>query len=338
MIQTQSFFSDDLESWKHYFQMLPEDLKGIYHAPEYFVFLEVTGMGTAVCQIFSENDRFVYFPAMLRQLPFGADGFDAISSWYYGGPLTNDPERKPLTRRWRKAFVEGRNGLNVICEFIRCDPNLKNHLLIGAPFDIQLNRETVYVDLMLPWDEIARGFSSQNRRNIKHAKREGLTVEIDKRVNVWQRFADIYQAEMIRKNAPQHLRFNDHFFARLSKMKEVTLFVVKFNHEIIGGFVAAHGANMAHHFLSAVQYKHWDKRPNNLLFTEVIQHYSRQGFRIFDFQGGRAGVFRFKTNFSNLRGDFYTASCIYDQKRFDALNDQCNVSAEGYFPPYRAEK
>lgn len=335
MIKLQTFYRSDLQKWKSYFQQLPEDLQGIYHSPEYLIFLENVGLGQAVCQIFSQNDRFVYFPALLRELPFGADGFDSISSWYYGGPLTNYPDWQPFTERWSYAIMQGRKQLNIICEFIRCDPNLHNHGLIGPPFIVDLNRSTVFVDLKLSWDEIVRGFSSQNRRNVKQARKRGLKIQIDNTPSVWHRFAEIYQAEMIRKNAPQHLRFNDQFFLKLSKLKGFTLFIVNFENEIIGGFIAAHAGNVAHHYLSAVQYDHWHNRPNNLLFTEVIQHFYRKGYRLFDFQGGRKGVFRFKTNFSKLRRHFYTASCIFDQNGFDALTRQSGNKNKGYFPPYR---
>jgi hypothetical protein len=335
-IKSQTFYRQDLENWKSYFQQLPEDLKGIYHSPEYMIFLESVGFGKAVCQIFSQDDHFVYFPALLRELPFGADGYDSISSWYYGGPLTNLPDGQPLTKRWCDALIDGRKQLNIICEFIRFDPNLKNHMLMKAPYIVEPNRATVFVDLRCSWDDIVSGFSSQNRRNVKQAQKKRVNVQIDITHSAWQRFAEIYQMEMIRKNAPRHLRFKNQFFLELSKAKGITLFIVNFENEIIGGFIAAHAANVAHHYLSAVQYDHWEKRPNNLLFTEVIRHFHSKGYRKFDFQGGRKGVYRFKTNFSKSRGHFYAASCIYHPKRFDTLNRQSGKRNKEYFPPYRS--
>lgn len=336
MIKLDTYYRNDLQKWKSYFRRLPADQQGIYHSPEYLIFLEDVGMGQAVCQIFSENDRFIYFPALQRELPLSAEGFDATSGWYYGGPLTNQLEWEPITQPWSDAIRQGRNELNIICEFVRFDPNIRNHLLMGPPFIVDLNRPTVYVDLSSSWDEVVKGFSSQNRRNVKQASKKGLTIRADNTPSAWQCFAEIYQAEMIRKNAPQHLRFEDQFFIELSKQAGITLLVAVYETEIIGGFIAAHAAGAAHHYLSASRFNYWDKRPNNLLFTEIIKYFYHKGYRIFDFQGGRDGVFRFKMNFSKLRRQFYTANCIYDREKFDELTRQSGTKNKGYFPPYRA--
>ena len=120
------------------------------------------------------------------------------------------------------------------------------------------------------------------------------------------------------------------------KEKGFTLFTIKSGTEIIGGFISAHRARMAHHYLSAVRQDQWDKRPNNLLFTEVLRHFFEKKYKLFDFQGGREGVFRFKKNFSSHQDQFYVTTCIYDKTRFDELTMRAGEQASHYFPPYRA--
>jgi len=335
VIKIHTYFRDKIDYWKAYFNRLPPEYQCIYNSPDYMVFLEESDFGKAVCQIFEKDDRFVYFPALLRPLPFGSEGYDMISSWYYGGPLPSWRDCKAFASSWTDAIIEGRINLNVVCEFIRCDPNLKNHVFLSLPFNVQFNRTTVVVNLENSWKDVVKGFSSQNRRNARKAEKSGLEVHIDQSELAWRKFAKIYQKEMIRKNAPSHLRFGNQFFERLSRMNDFTLLVITSEEKIIGGFISAHGAKIAHHYLSAVQHDQWDKRPNNILYTKVLKCFWEKGYKLFDFQGGRKGVFRFKMNFSKLRGEFYVASCIYDRRKFNELTERAGVSIDEYFPPYR---
>jgi hypothetical protein len=335
VIQRYTYYRDDIDCWKAYFNRLPSEFQCIYQSPDYILFLEEEGLGKAVCQVFEEGGRFIYFPALLRPLPSGAEGYDLISSWYYGGPLSNWQNWKPFSVNFTKAIIEGRASLNAICEFIRCDSNLKNHTLLNSPFKVYFDRPTVIVNLSASWEEIVKGYSSQNRRNIKKAIKSNLDVHADQSELAWTKFAKIYQEEMVRKNAPSHLKFSDQFFKKLSKMSDFTLFTIRSEDEIIGGFISAHRANIAHHYLSAVQYDQWDKRPNNLLFSKVLEYFWGKDYKLFDFQGGRKGVFQFKTNFSKLRSEFYVATCIYDWGKFNELTSLTGEQVSTYFPPYR---
>lgn len=338
MIRSYTYYKEDIDDWWEYYNRLPAEFRCVYHRPDYFLFQEEEGMGKAVCQIFEKADRFVYFPALLRPLPHEVEGYDLISSWYYGGPLASWTDWEPFSIEWINAIIEGRMGLDAICEFVRCDPNLRNHQLLNRPYEVCFNRPTVVVDLKTSWEDITRGFSSQNWRNIRKAERSCLDVEIDKSERAWTQFAQIYQEEMLRKDAPPHLRFGNEFFNRMSSLSCFILFAIKLQGTVIGGFVAAHAANIAHHYLSAVRHEHWERRPNNLLFTRVLSFFWEKGFTLFDFQGGRNGVFRFKKNFSKLRNDFFVAKCIYDERRFHELLNRVGERKGNYFPPYRTQE
>lgn len=336
MIQIRTYYTDKIDVWRSYFNRLPLSCRCIYNSPEYLLFLEKKNFGKAVCQIFERDDLFIYFPAFLRSLPFSVSGYDLTSSWYYGGPLSSFQKNKPVSSEWMKAIIRGRSGLGAVCEFIRCDPNLKNHRFFESPFEVKFERPTVIVNLKNSWNEIVTGFSSQNKRNLKKAEKCGLDVCVDGSISTWKEFGKIYQEEMLRKRAPGHLRFDEKFFVNLSDLNGFTLFTIKLKKKIIGGFISAHGADIAHHFLSAVRYDYWDKRPNNLLFTQVLKHFFKNNYKLFDFQGGRKGVYRFKKNFSSDQNQFYVATCIYDKKKFNNLNKKAGRPAVSYFPPYRA--
>lgn len=333
-ITINTFFSDAQNVWWNYYKKLPENNTGAYHRPDYFFFQEKVGFGRAVLQIFSKTNDFIYFPTMMKPLPNNENGFDINSSWYYGGPVASWSTWAPLESIWIKAIDTARNELAVISEFIRFDPNLKNAILLKDSHLIEHNRDTVFVDLNADWDHVWKNFSSQNRRNVNKAKKNGLIVTKESTSALWDIFSQIYQEEMIRKNAPKHLRFKDIFFIHLKRLPNVDLFIIREDKkgEIVGGFIAVSDKNTAFHYLSATKYDYWELRPNNLLFTEVIKYYYNNKRKVFDFQGGREGVFRFKCNFSKKRRKYFVGKKIYNEVIYDALS--CGKETT-FFPAYR---
>jgi len=331
-LSCETYFSDDIDSWWGYYRQLPEESQAVYHRPDYFLFQENIGFGKAILQVFRHKDFFIYYPGLLRPLPDDIEGYDIDSGWYYGGPITNWLSPLPLEKSWLNEIDKARKELNVIAEFIRFDPNLGNKVLLETHCPVEYNRETVVVNLYPEWSMIWRNFSPQNRRNLKKAIDNQLTVKKYDSPDSWKAFADIYIEEMNRKNAPGHLRFNMEFFGALQRLTCIELFLIMKGNMVIGGFVAAAGKYIAHHFLSATRYAFWDIRPNNYLFTEVIRYYHQTGRKCFDFQGGRDGVFRFKCNFSDQRRSFYVGKKIFHPDKYAQLSDGKKTS---FFPAYR---
>jgi len=331
-VSYKTYFSDEMDKWWFYYEQLTEKGLGAYHRPDYFLFQEKVDFGRAVLQVFQTSDRFIYYPGLLRPLPEPEKGFDIDSGWYYGGPVSSRPCLSPLEPAWTKVINSARRELDVTAEFIRFDPNLQNYSLFDGFMPVEYNRETVVVDLQPGWPVVWKNFSSQNRRNVRKATESRLIVEKRDDHACWKSFRDIYMEEMIRKNAPKHLRFSAEFFDALQELACMDLFVISCQDQIIGGFIAATGKHIAHHFLSATRHEFWDIRPNNLLFTEVIKYYHQNGFLFFDFQGGREGVFRFKCNFSDNRRKFYVGKKIFDHDKYDRLSQSIKTN---FFPAYR---
>lgn len=331
-VMIETYFSQDMSKWWEYYKKLPVNKISAYHRPDYFAFQEKIGSGKAVLQIFAKGDNFVYYPGLLRTLPGKASGYDLDSGWYYGGPVASWEPWTPLSEPWLTAIHNARINLGVIAEFIRFEPNAENHILLENYLPVEHNRETVVVDLTVSWESIWKQFSSQNKRNVKKAKANNLIIEKSDMSSSWSDFTDIYQAEMIRKDAPEHLRFDRFFFKQLEKLMNMDLFTVLYHDEVIGGFIAATERRIAHHFLSATKYDYWEIRPNNLLFTEVIKYYHQTKRNFFDFQGGRDGVFRFKGNFSKQRRNFFIGKKIFDEKKYMELS---NNRTTNFFPAYR---
>jgi len=350
----QIFSGDDLSAWRSYYERLL-GRRCIYSHPDYVALLAKVYGDPAELFIYEEGSCFIYYPYFKRALeryPLKtATGgslsghVDFHSSWYYGGPMTNAWNLPPgFEKRFFEAFSDHARRSNCVTEFIRFDPNLQNHALY--PCDLVIfNRETVYVELAgRTRDEVWKEFDSQGRRGINRARREGIIVVArgTEEASYWSRFAAIYAGEMVRKNAPSRLHFDEAFFHRLRATlpHNLCLLTAMCGKEMYGGHLIIFDETSAYIFLSATAFESWGTRVNNVMFAEAIFWAQGNGKARYDFQGGRPGVFRFKAHFSSRRGRFYTLNMVHDRGLFEMLaayNTPAAASGETAvkrFPPY----
>jgi hypothetical protein len=325
----------------------------IYASPDYISVLQRHYGDAAELFLYAEGERLVYFPYFKRALgsiagpgvaggQFGAR-FDISSSWYYGGPYHRGRMDDGLAQRFRLAFDDHAAASGCVCLFVRFDPNAGNERLFDGDATA-FERESVYVDLRLGRDNIWRQFNQSNRWGINRAKRDGIGVvirEVDHEES-WTRFLAVYGDEMKRKNAPLHLRFDADFFETLrNRMKHnLRLAVAVAGSTICGAHLIIFDERTAYAYLSATAYEFWSTQVNNLMWSEAIWWALEAGKERYDLQGGRPGVFKFKSHFSRTRGQFYVRRKIYDRPAYDALTAAVGASnrkpAGDYFPAYRA--
>jgi len=343
----------DFTLWKSYYDRL--ETKGIYHSPEYIKVLEQYYQDEAELFIFEYDNKYIYYPYFKKRLDKllilnkhrvdnMQDCYDIVSSWYYGGPLCNDSKYdKALFYDFLEAFHVHAKHNKIVTEFVRFDANLNNYLYYPTEM-IQFDRETVFVDLSKSVNAIWNDFSSANQRCIQKASRNNFKIFTVQHSDddTWKKFYGIYNSEMLRKNAPKHLCFTYAFFRELKQNLKgnIVLLAVEREGEFCGGFIIIFDDYFAFHFLSATSQKFWAQRVNNLLYYESILWAKEKGFHIFDFMGGRPGVFRFKKNFSSSRKKFFTYKKIHNKSIYDQLISTytaCNPSSneENYFPAYR---
>ena len=101
----------------------------------------------------------------------------------------------------------------------------------------------------------------------------------------------------------------------------------------------AHRGSAAHMFLSATKQEFWRTCVNYSLFFEAAVWAKNAGYSIFDYQGGRQGVFQFKRKFSREGTEFFTAGVIHNSDVYRRLSRASGrVAEEGsgdLFPIYR---
>lgn len=344
----------EFEGWQKWYDRLPE--AGPYHSPTYLgvlagdfeyesEFAEVFVYGT--------EDAFVYYPYLRRpmsDLPFAAETFsnpdaysDVVSSWYYGGPLLSPGADQALAAEFAEVFDEYCRDARIVAEFVRFDPNRRNHERFDA-LEPTFDRETVWVDLTKPKVTIWEEFEKRNRNAIRQAQETELLIEPTTDRADYEAFYDVYTDAMDAKDASRHYRFQFSFFERLLGEETLaSLTVARHDGDFVGGSLVVHDESIAHDYLRATDPDYWDLRVNNLLCYDTMMTMRKRGLERFDFQGGRPGVFKFKKGFSTKdRGEFYLGKRthlpgVYDDLTTAAAEHGIDTDT-GYFPAYREEQ
>lgn len=341
----------DIDDWWRYYERVGSP--GPYHRPDYLERLAGNlehDDERAEAFVLEDGDDLVYYPYIRRSLesvPFADESErdlsqydDIVSSWYYGGPFTSseDGDRCDVFAR---EFGDHCRSENIVAEFVRFDPNETNHERFDC-LEPEFNRETVWVDLTKDegtiWDE----FETRNRNAIRQAQDTAIEIEPTTAVADYEAFYAIYSNAMEAKDASEHYRFDFDFFRTLFETDLSTLLVARYDDGVIGGAIVVHDRHTAHDYLRASNPDYWDMRVNNLLCYESLMHMRDTGRELFDFQGGRPGVFKFKKSFSPDRRSLYLSTSIHMPDVYDDLvgeAERMGVDTDsGYFPEYRVDK
>lgn len=347
------YTAEELDSWNRWFDAL--DKTGPYHSPKYLTLLAgeyEDESEEAELYVYGDEDAFIYYPYICRNidgLPFvdaalgDPDRYsDIISSWYWGGPLLSPGADESLATEFLDAFNEHCAASGIISEFLRFDPNVENYKTFPE-LDPEFDRKTVTIDLNQTKQEIWDGYEGRNQRAIKQARESDLRIEPSDDVEDIRSFHRIYASAMDARDASEHYRFSQSFFEQLLASELFSFIVAKHKDDVVGGFIIAHDDWVGHHYLSASDPEYWDDRVNNLMYHRAVMHMHESGRGLFDFQGGRPGVYKFKKGFSTEgRGEFYIANRVHLPEQYEALvaaADEFGIdTSTDYFPVYREKK
>jgi hypothetical protein len=351
-MDAQTYTHDELSQWQTWFDAL--DTPGPYHAPEYLSLLAGEfehDSEQAELFVYGDDSGFVYYPYLrrsLENLPYADIAVDnpeqysdIVSSWYYGGPLLSPDADISIVKTFTQIFREHCRENNIISEFVRFDPNLRNDRIFDTLNPVH-NRQTIPIDLTQSKEKIWERYESRNQRAIRQARKSPVNIDREYSVSDIKQFHTIYMNAMDSRDAAEHYRFPLQFFKELITSEFCSPVIARHSSDVVGGFLIAHDDICSHHYLSASNPEYWDDRVNNLMYHRSVMYMHDTGRKVFDFQGGRPGVFKFKKGYSPARREFYIAKRVHQPEIYDALVDaaaSAGVETDtGYFPAYRIEQ
>lgn len=267
--------------------------------------------------------------------------FDFSTPYGYGGWIIEGENRRALFL----AYEEWVRKNEIISEFVRFHPMLKNHIY-GADFYevIQLG-EVVHMDLDSP-ELIWNNITSKNRNMIRKAQKNGVKIYNGRFPEIYRAFSSIYNTTMQKDKAEKYYYFQTSFYESLLEdlpLNAQVFYAEKNNIIISASIVLAANGKLNYHLSGSLEeYKFL--APTNLLLYNVALWGNANGYRTFYLGGGvgssEDSLFKFKRSFykGNLN-HFYIGKKIYNQKLYNELlgyrQGNNTIEQNGFFPLYR---
>jgi hypothetical protein len=359
------------KNWREKIAVIESD---VFHTSDYMAAFEKcppgeasTNFGGEACLfVYGDEDNFIahsFFKRDLAKLPFyskmlhsESPMYDVASPYGYAGPIEHLTQRDVAKELWTGFLNEFhyfcvRN--NIISEFVRLNPFLRNHEpLSNVTEGVRRSGAVVCIDLTAEKDVIWKNMKKANRNSITKAKRENVDIYRTRSPKDIDEFVKMYNETMDRRQAKKMYYFPNEFYRLLfENLKEnVCLFVAKYKDEIVSGSLFLGKDCYFHYFLSGTRMDNCVNGATNLLLYEVIGWAKRQGYRIFDLGGGynlNDSLFQFKTSFSKTTTDFFTYRKVHDEEKYkmlcraiDKYHKECksgetHLTQSDYFPYYR---
>lgn len=313
------------EGWTIALKEMPKKMQDVYFTREYYNMYERNGDGSGRLFYYSDGKgNSAIYPFMLNKIygySLDKDYYDIETAYGYGGPISNCMQDGFLDE-FEECFVSYCKLHNVVAEFIRFHPFMKNETFFKQNIIVQHNRQTVYLDLTKGIDKIwSEDIKSKNRNTIKKARKNGLYVEIG---HDYENFKRIYRATMKKVGANDYFYFGDNYFLDLKNNANCLLFDVKKSNDIVASAVFMSYGEYFHYHLAGSVKDALVYSPNNLMLWESIRYAVDNGFKYMHFGGGTTNseqdsLLKFKSSFSKSYKDFYIGRRIHNEKVYSYL-------------------
>ncbi|MBU3190615.1 GNAT family N-acetyltransferase [Clostridium bowmanii] len=313
------------DEWNLYLNKLPTYVQDIYYTSEYYKMYELNGDGKGKLFIYYDiYGNIAFYPFVLREIEgYKLDDkyYDIETAYGYGGPILNCSDGE-FMKDLEECFIDYCKKNNIVAEFVRFHPLIKNEKLLNNNIDIIHNRTTVWLDLTKRLEEIwDQDIISKNRNMIRKAEKNGLHVEESKD---FETFNKIYNSTMNKVHADSYYYFNDSYYETIKDNNNYILLNVKKDNLVIASAIFMGYGDYFHYHLAGSLKEYLKFAPNNLLLWEAIKYAQKKGYKKMHFGGGLTNsiednLFKFKSSFSKECADFYIGKRIHNQEVYDYL-------------------
>ena len=292
-----------------------------------------------------QNGKIVY-PLVIRPIEMEIDNakyYDIATPKGYSGPtILHSAENKKsnLLKAYKNSFALFCKKNNIVCEFVRFNPWLKNHeyfnddyesTYLGQVFGMDLSVNDIFID------EI----TSRVRRNIRKAKKLGVELKYDFVGTSLNEFHKMYQYTIEKNNITEYYQLSIDQFKKYFKelMGRVFLLNAYFEGRVITSCLFTEDGEFIHYNYSASDPEFYYLQANSLIIYEACIKGKNDKKKLMDLGGANNDNLRkFKTGFSKkgTAFDCYIGKRIRDEVVYDKLVNKLGKH-NNYFPEYRDE-
>lgn len=315
----------------------------IYYLYEYALSFKIHGDGDIFLVYFEyQNDRLCYVvmqkdianSSLFRGKLYNGFYYDWETPYGYGGPLVDRPLSKEAQNVFKVELNEYCTRNNIVSQFIRFHPLLKNFEVLQNFIETKYLRDTIFIDTSVDKNEIMSNMASKNRNMVRKAiKNDVSIVRVD--INELQNFIPMYIETMQKNKADEYYIFNSEYFDSLRKMSDnVCVFYAMYNDIPISGAIIYYNYKFAHYHLSGSHVNYRKYAPSNLLLYEVACWAHARGIKLFHLGGGMSpddSLFGFKKQFNKHgRAPFVVGRTIFNKEAYDFLLDVREKNEESF--------
>lgn len=306
--------------WDDYILKLPDNKRDIYFTRQYYQMEQRTGEGELFVFEDSSGNLGVY-PYIKNKVKGIDEYYDIETAYGYGGPIINNNDSK-FEKLFEQEFLAYCKRENIVAEFIRFHPLLKNEEIFKENIQVLHNRSTVWLDLREDLDSIWKNrISTQNRNIIRKCQKNQLHVEIS---DNYIEFREIYEETMKRVGAEAFYFFEKNYYKEIRQNPEYVLLRTYQGENTLAAAIFIGYGDYFHYHLSGSKKEFLKLSPNNFLLWEAIKYAKQTGYKKMHFGGGlkdskEDSLFQFKSKFSNLYADFYIGKRVHNKEIYDML-------------------
>jgi hypothetical protein len=314
-----------------------------YHSQSYHL-LEKENRPVLLVASFGED--FVALPLIIRAIP-DTNFFDCTSVYGYCG-IISSLEIKNISSNLITYFKEEllcffKNN-HIVSVFSRLHPLVPNDSFFHDFGIVKEINKTVTIDLSLPSDLQRKQYRKSNKSELNQLRRKGFEVVKAETKEEIDAFISIYHETMNRVDACENYYFNHDYFYTFLKNNcfKSKLLLAKKEGEIVAGAIFTITNNIMQYHLAGTAEAFIKETPMKLIIDEARLLGNEKKLDYLHLGGGVGGsdedsLFRFKSGFSDYRGEFKIWQMIVDHKKYNELVQQAMVDVnKTYFPLYRA--
>ncbi len=296
--------------------------------------------------LFTHEDEHgkVVYPLVCRPVHVAVNHeryFDIATPKGYSGPTIlscAEGKEKELLRTYKERFELFCERNNIVCEFVRFNPWLKNHEHFRDEYDVVRSGRVYGIDLTVG-DVFTDEITSKTRNCIRKARKLGVEVHYDYEGESLPEFLRLYQWTVTKNNISQYYQFSKERLERYFNALKGKIFILNayFEGQVVSSCMFILEGAFIHYNYSATNPEFYHSNANSLLLYEACEKGKRDGKQLMDLGGANNdALVTFKQGFSRkgTAFDCYVGKRVRNQQVYSQLVDMCGRNTK-YFPEYR---
>jgi hypothetical protein len=334
-------------NWGDCIARLPVEQQDIYFTPQYYHLYERYSDGQARCFVFESGDEVALYPFLINTInnlgyELERQYVDIQGAYGYNGIICSSYDHH-FIKTFYEAFEAYCQQENIVAEFTRFHPLIRNQRFSQGYLEILKNRDTVYLNLEQPLETVwEKEYSGNNRNMIRKASRRGVEVKLSDNPADYEIFFKMYTDTMKNVKADDYYFFSRSYFYdfkdRLAEDQKLILAV--YQDRVVAGMLLMIFGRYAHYHLSCREKDESSLGANNLLLHAAVKYARSRGCHYFHFGGGNTtqptdSLMKFKTNFSRSREEFFIGQRVHHLTVYEDLCRQWECRFPGLKDKYK---